>query len=767
MIEMVRGASVSAWFWRRAAAMLAIVLPCLSGLAYLTAFDAPRSYVAVNAAALALALGWIGFGSLPSNQTARRIVSILLIALMAMPLIAGPAINGVTRWISIGGVSLHMGMVAIPLLACLAAHDRDYATPILLSGIFITLVQPDAASAFALMLASVGLYFAWKDWKIGVVSIAGFAVGVLASLRGELPPQPFVERFLADLVLTEPALALGLALSLFASFFLMLWALPRGDGERYALAGTFAGFSIAALLSNYPHILIGYGAAPILGYGLALAAHKSDHIPSRDNLSVRRSINSTSSVNSKSLGLPLMGGYSQMAYPKLTDKPGALETARAIRAGEISVAEAVDAAITRIEHFDAEVNALAVPDFERASATAKAMDASGVPQGAAANQPLFGVPMTIKESFDVEGLQSCWGHENLTDYVAKSDSDLVRRLKAAGAIILGKTNVPIDLSDWQSFNAVYGRTTNPHNSDRSPGGSSGGSAAAVASGMVSCDFGTDIGGSVRVPAHFCGVWGHKSTWGLVSKQGHHHPQMARREGFVAAHDGVLSIAGPLARNAADLAILMQIGAQIPLLSAKKPLRQCRLLAITEYPGSPVDASVSEPTETAIAALIAAGVSVDRTSKLIPDLEAQQAAYLRMLNTAMARGAPAPDGKRATASDWFDMLDAQAANEFEWARLFDHYDFVLAPPAPVLAIPHLDGSLFNSTYRVNGQDLKAGAGLAWAGIATFPNLPATVLPIGSGNYEGAHLPCGMQVIGPKMSDLDCIDAADQIGKILHG
>lgn len=281
MIEMVRGASVSAWFWRRAAAMLAIALPCLSGLAYLTAFDAPRPYVAVNAAALALALGWIGFGSLPSNQTARRIVSILLIALMAMPLIAGPAINGVTRWISIGGVSLHMGMVAIPLLACLAARDRDYATPILLSGIFITLVQPDAASAFALMLASVGLYFAWKDWKIGVVSIAGFAVGVLASLRGELPPQPFVERFLADLVLTEPALALGLALSLFASFFLMLWTLPRGDAERYALAGTLAGFSIAALLSNYPHILIGYGAAPILGYGLALAAHKSDHIPSR------------------------------------------------------------------------------------------------------------------------------------------------------------------------------------------------------------------------------------------------------------------------------------------------------------------------------------------------------------------------------------------------------------------------------------------------------------------------------------------------------
>lgn len=457
-----------------------------------------------------------------------------------------------------------------------------------------------------------------------------------------------------------------------------------------------------------------------------------------------------------------------MAYPQLTDKPGALETADAIRSGEISVAEAVDAAITRIEHYDAEIDALAVPDFERAAETAKLMDAALAQMDEPGpDQPLFGVPMTVKESFDVEGLQSCWGHEHLTDYVAKRDSDLVSRLKAAGAIILGKTNVPVDLTDWQSFNPVYGRTTNPHNSDRSPGGSSGGSAAAVASGMVPCDFGTDIGGSVRVPAHFCGVWGHKSTWGIISKQGHDHPMMARREGFVAAHDGVLSIAGPLARNAEDLAVLTEIGSQIPLILNEKPLAECRILAITEFPGCPVDASVAEPTEAAIAALIAAGVSVDRGSDLIPDLEAQQGAYLKMMNTAMARGAPAPSGKRASATDWFDLLDMQAANEFQWARLFEEYDFVIAPPAPVLAIPHLDGTVFRSTLRVNGQDMPAGAGLAWAGLATFPNLPATVLPIGSGNYEGAQLPCGMQVMGPRFSDLDCIHTAAQIADILHG
>ncbi len=456
-----------------------------------------------------------------------------------------------------------------------------------------------------------------------------------------------------------------------------------------------------------------------------------------------------------------------MAYPQLTDKPGALETAAAIRVGDISVAEAVDAAITRIEHYDAEINALAVPDFDRAAARAKRMDADGQRGAEWSNQPLFGVPMTVKESFDVEGLQSCWGHKNLTDYVAPRDSDLVRRLRAAGAIIIGKTNVPVDLTDWQSFNPVYGRTTNPHDPARSAGGSSGGSAAAVASGMVACDFGTDIGGSVRVPAHFCGIWGHKTTWGLVSKQGHDHPMMARRDGFVAAHDGVLSIAGPLARNADDLAILTEIGAQIPLRSNPKPLSECRILAITEYPGSPVDASVAEPAEIAIEALIAAGVTIDRASRLVPDLERQKSTYLKMMNTAMARGAPSPSGKQATASDWFNLLDAQAANAFEWARLFDEYDFVLAPPAPVLAIPHLEGSVFDSTIRVNGQDMPASSALAWAGLATFPNLPSTVLPIGSSNYEGAELPCGMQVIGPQWSDLDCIHAAAQIGNILHG
>ncbi|NBB24979.1 amidase [Porphyrobacter sp. SLTP] len=451
-----------------------------------------------------------------------------------------------------------------------------------------------------------------------------------------------------------------------------------------------------------------------------------------------------------------------MAYPQLTDKAGVLATALAIRTRKISVAEAVDAAITRAGRDDAAIDALAVPDFERACETARVMDSA--PRQL--NQPLFGVPMTIKESFDVAGLPTTFGHPEFRDQLATRDAALVRHLRAAGAIIIGKTNVPVDLTDWQSFNPVYGRTSNPHDADRSPGGSSGGSAAAVASGIVPGDFGTDIGGSVRVPAHFCGVWGHKTTWGLIPKHGHDFPGMSRREGFVAAHDSPLSIAGPLARNAPDLAVLTEVGAELPLRRRPKPLKECRLLAVTALPNAPVDASVLEPTEAALEQLARAGVRIDRSSDLLPDQAQQYRHYLKMMNVVMARGAPAPDGRRASATDWFDLLDAQAACIAQWEALFAEYDFVLAPPAPVLAVPHSDKAVFRGTLMINGKEEPGGNALAWAGLATFPNLPATVLPIGSGTYLGSTLPCGMQVIGPRWSDLDCIAAAEAIGQVLH-
>ncbi len=444
-----------------------------------------------------------------------------------------------------------------------------------------------------------------------------------------------------------------------------------------------------------------------------------------------------------------------MAYPKLTNEPGAIELAQAIRRGDMSPLEAVDMAIARIEHLDAHIDAVVVTDFDRARTLAKTMS-DGEPSG---NLPLFGVPMTIKESFDIEGLPTCWGHEAHAGNIATCDARVVSQLKAAGAIFLGKTNVPPDLADWQSNNPVYGRTNNPHDHRRSPGGSSGGAAAAVASGMVPCEYGSDIGGSVRVPAHFCGVWGHKTSWGLISKRGHNHPLMAGRD----AHDGALAIAGPLARNAADLRLLIELTQTIPLAVRKKTLRDCRLLLMIDHPSCPTDDAVRAPIEAAVAELERAGISIDRASDLIPDLERQQAEYMRMLNVAMARGMPGPNGKRASATDWFEMLDAQTRNENAWDHFFDTYDFVLAPPAPVLALPHRDGRVFDGTIPINGTEQAGGTALCWAGLATYPNLPATVLPVG----ETAGLPCGMQVISRRWADLDCLAAAETIGMILHG
>jgi amidase len=160
------------------------------------------------------------------------------------------------------------------------------------------------------------------------------------------------------------------------------------------------------------------------------------------------------------------------------------------------------------------------------------------------------------------------------------------------------------------------------------------------------------------------------------------------------------------------------------------------------------------------------VQIDRVSDLLPDPAQQYRAYLKMTNIVLANGAPAPDGKRATATDWFTLLNQQAANIAQWEALFEHYDFVLAPPAPVLAVPHRDEAVFRGTLTINGVEEPGGNALMWSGLATFPGLPSTILPIGSGNYLGADLPCGMQVIGPRWRDLDCIAAAESIGHILH-
>lgn len=231
---------------------------------------APVRYLAINAAALALVLPWMLFGRLPEAVTARRVLIVGLLALLFLPLLTGPHLNGIVRWLPLGPFMLHAGALAFPALAVLAAREKDYAAPILLAALLAASFQPDAALGFAVVFAAVGLHDAMRDWQVGGVVIVGFLTSIMAALKGELPAQSFVERVLVDAAMLQPLLALVLFAALVAGFVLMLKAVPLGRDARFALAGSLFGFSLIAILSNYFSVLIGYGAAPILGYGFAL-----------------------------------------------------------------------------------------------------------------------------------------------------------------------------------------------------------------------------------------------------------------------------------------------------------------------------------------------------------------------------------------------------------------------------------------------------------------------------------------------------------------
>ena len=422
--------------------------------------------------------------------------------------------------------------------------------------------------------------------------------------------------------------------------------------------------------------------------------------------------------------------------------------AAALAAGTVSALELADAAIARIEATDGPINAVVVRDFDRAMAAAKATD---IALAKGERGPLLGVPMTVKESFNVAGLPTTWGIESAKDWIAPADAVAVARLKAAGAVILGKTNVPPFLADWQSDNRVYGRTNNPHDLSRTCGGSSGGAAAALAAGMTPLEFGSDIGGSIRVPATFCGVMGHKPSYNLVPLRGQEPPGL---EGT----DIVLGVVGPLARCAADLALALKItagpagdearGYQAALPGPRhESLTDFRVLLIDHHPMAALDDEIRTCLHQTVSRLQAAGVRVDLHSDLLPDLAATFGLYSTMLSTAMSYGGPSM-GELPNAHQWFDALNGQYAVRKQWARVFEDYDVVLAPVMGVVAFPH-DDSPFNSRIHViNGQDTVYGNQVAWPGMATLANLPATSMPIGA---TRTGLPIGMQIIGPYLED----------------
>lgn len=431
------------------------------------------------------------------------------------------------------------------------------------------------------------------------------------------------------------------------------------------------------------------------------------------------------------------------------------ELVAALAARRVGALELTDAAIARIEARDGPINAVVVRDFDRAREAARAADAA-LARGE--RRPLLGLPMTVKESHNVAGLATTWGFEPWKGFVAPADSLGVSRLKAAGAVILGKTNVPPFLGDFQSNNPIYGRTRNPWNLDRTPGGSSGGGAAAVAAGMVPLEFGSDIGGSIRNPAHFCGIYGHKASYNLIPQRGHSPPHTDG--GGVA-----LAVLGPLARSATDLDLALDVlagpdaiegvGYRLALPPARHArLADHRILVIDRHPLAEADEEVRGGLNDLAGRLEALGARVARASDLLPSLAETHASYMSLLQAAMARGNP--QAPTITATEWMNLLDAQTIFRRRLAKLFETVDVVLTLVHGAPAFPH-DDSPDPSTrvLTLNGQPTPYFAQLAWIGLATYGNLPATVAPLGC-TREG--LPFGVQIVGPYLEDRTTIGFA---------
>lgn len=436
-------------------------------------------------------------------------------------------------------------------------------------------------------------------------------------------------------------------------------------------------------------------------------------------------------------------------YPSAT----AVDLLGKLRAKKVSSVELVDTAIARIEALDGPINAVIVRDFDRARDAARTADAQ-LARGEGG--VLCGLPMTVKESYDLTGFETTWGVEDFRGYRATQDAAAVQRLKAEGAIILGKTNISPMLADWQSANRVYGRTRNPHDTSRSPGGSSGGSAAALAAGFTALELGSDIGGSIRFPAAFNGVFGHKSSYGIVPLAGHMpsglRPALAP-----------MGVGGPLARSAADLRLALEVvaapSAEDSLaFSLKLPeprrasLRDYRILILDSHPSARVDNEIVAAIHRLAQRLEKAGATVGRDTSILPDLAKMHRTYLTTLITVTSRRAGSGRDP-INAWRWLDLVDEQATLRRQWADVFRQWDVVVAPTFGSAAFPHTDESDWKKrSILIDGEATPYGDQLAWAGLANLTNLPSTAFPLGL-NSEG--LPIGAQAIGPYLEDLTTI------------
>ncbi|WP_433996555.1 amidase [Bradyrhizobium iriomotense] len=454
----------------------------------------------------------------------------------------------------------------------------------------------------------------------------------------------------------------------------------------------------------------------------------------------------------------------------------------ALHARKISASELLAHTIARIEALDGPINAIIVRDFDRAREAARAADAA---LGRGERLPLLGIPVTLKEPFNVAGLPTTWGFPHFRDFKPREDALVVSRLKAAGAVIIGKTNIPIGLRDFQSYNEIYGATNNPWDLGRSPGGSSGGCGAALAAGFGPLSIGSDIGGSIRVPAHFCGVFGHKPSLGLVPLRGYSLPPAPPVPG-----QGDLAVVGPMARTASDLALSLDViagpdetrdgvGYRLALPAPRHDqLRNFRILVIDTHPLMPTGDAVRSAIGRLAERLERSGAHVARASASLPDLGESARLYMKLLNGARsprltaaafaeaqdAATALSPDDRSLQADrargwgmshrDWLAADAARLQLQQRWQEFFREFDAVIYPAATVPAFPHDHSEPFDARQLdIDGKPYNySDACFIWADPASTCGLPATAVPI---ERTPSGLPIGVQIIGPYLEDCTTI------------
>ena len=467
----------------------------------------------------------------------------------------------------------------------------------------------------------------------------------------------------------------------------------------------------------------------------------------------------------------------------------ATDLTRALRRKDVSSSELLEHYLARVAKLNPRINAVVHVDAERARERARAADAAlarGESWGA-----LHGLPITIKDSFEVAGMPCTSGAPELAKHVPAKSATSAQRLIDAGAVVFGKTNLPLYAGDFQSYNAVYGTTNNPWDVTRGPGGSSGGSAAALAAGLTGLELGSDIGGSIRNPSHYCGVYGHKTTHGIVPIRGH----IPGPPGLLA--EGDLGVAGPMGRSAADLALALDVLAgpdesdstawklSLPPPRALR-LADARVGVWLDDSLGPIDVEVRDVLEKAVDAIAKLGARIDDKTRAVDSGE-QHRTYIQLLNAAMAAGfppevlarmeagaaaLPASDDSTTANSlrgaalrhrEWIMLDERRTRLRAQWASYYREIDVLLCPIMPTAAFPHDHRDINARTLRINGKD-EPYFQLFWAGHAVNAYLPATVAPAGR---TRSGLPVGVQIIGPYLEDRTPIAFAAQLADVLGG